>query len=287
MKENAQPNVARVSVDEGMGSEPDLPTNRDIKRSMSVEIIPSLKPIEIDITDDSADKMPPPPVPGKKKKAPKQSNLDVPADPTQQIPLRVTRSKIKKEKPSIGKAVSSKELQKSVETDDNPIQKSISESVLHDQTQKVNDTTTASLASKKGSKKKYPMPILVKIEKLSIEEIKKVPSPPKTVMPSTSDAVLPHNDNENIPPLESAEKTRSFPINETVTINTNLPVNETVTLATNVNETYNKNMHDSLMTEDNDEDSMEQPLSQIKESNKVDHHPQLPIKLKTKNEVFK
>lgn len=287
MKENAQPNVARVSVDEGVGSEPDLPKNRDVKRSMSVEIIPSLKPIEIDITDDSADKMPPPPIPGKKKKAQKQSNIDIPVDPTQPMPVRVTRSKIKKEKPSIGKADSSKELQKPVEAEDNLIQKSVSESVLHDQTQKVNDTTATSLASKKVSKKKYPMPILVKIEKLSIEEIQKVPSLPKAVMSSTSDAELPKNDDENIPPIESAEKTRSFPINETVTINSNLPVNETVTLATNVNETYNKNMHDSLMTEDNDEDSMEQPLSQIKENNKVDHHPQLPIKLKTKNEVFK
>ncbi|KAL7041545.1 hypothetical protein ACKWTF_000815 [Chironomus riparius] len=283
LKENAQP--AHVSTDEGMqtGSEPDLTAVRDIKRSMSVEIIPSSKPIQIDITDDSSDKMPPPPIPIKnKKKAPKQAILELPTDPTQALPVRVTRSKIKKEKPSIGKTVSSKELQQPIVEEENHIRKSMSESVLQNQTQKVNDTI-ASLASKKGAKKKYPLPILVKIERISTEEVQKITSPSNVEMEP------PHNDNENIPPAESAEKQQNFLINETVTISTNLPVNETVTLATNVNanETYNKNMHDSLMTEDNDEESsMELAPEKIKENKKIDHHPQLPLKLKTKNEVF-
>jgi len=265
-------------MDEGiqMGSEPDLAAGREIKRSMSVEIIPSIKPVEIDITDDSADKMPPPPIPGKKKKAQKQSSQEV--SPDLPLQMRITRSKIKKEKPSIGKSISSKELQKPADDENNQIKKSISESVLHDDTQKINDTTTA---SKKGCKKKYPLPILIKLEKLSIENVQ------ETASPSNVEMASPQND-ENIPPIQVAEKEQNFPMNETVTINTNLPVNETVTLANNVNETYNKNVHDSLMTEDNDEDtSMELPLAQIKEKNKVDHHPQLPLKLKTKNEVFK
>ena len=262
LKENAQPNNQdeRISVDEGiqMGSEPDLTTGKDkeIKRSMSVEVI-QVKPVEIDITDDSVEKMPPPPIPVKKKKAQKQGSHDLPADQIQPMPVRITRSKIKKEKTSIGKSVSSKELQNPVVNEDNHIQKSISESVIQNETHKVNDTTTSSVAAKKGTKKKYPIPILVKIERTSTEE-----NVPKTASPSNAE--VPNNDAEKSPPpVEKVEKEINFPINETVTINTNLPVNQTITLANNVNETYNKNIHDSLMTDDNDEDtSMELPLAQ-------------------------
>lgn len=299
-KENTQPNNQneRLSVDEGiqMGSETDLriPEKNGFKRSQSVEIVPT-KPVEIDITDErDIEKMPPPPIPVKnnKKKAQKQSSQETPVDPAQPIPVRFTRSKIKKEKPSIGRTVSSKELpttSKSTE-EEMPIQKSASESILENQSKIINEST---MSKKAGNKKKYPMPILIKMERVSSEET----ASNNIVEPAHADEIS-NTDTENIPPLEQqpktsqhkqsdSEKDQNFPINETVTINTNLPVNQTVTLANNVNETYNKNMHDSLMTEDNDEDvSMEVPLVQLKEknTNKV-APPQLPLKFK-KNEVF-
>lgn len=294
-KENTRPN--NQDVDEGVGSMPDLRTK---ERSMSVEIIPS-KPVEIDITEEKdTDKMPPPPIPVKgKKKAPKQQNVEIPADPTQPIPVRFTRSKIKKEKPSIGKTKSLKDVgsSKSSEDEAQTVKKTASETII---STKSND----SVASKKGTKKNYPMPILVKIERDSgaastSSELNDNAANAENIPPSTG--------SNDISPKTSVEVPQAAPVmNETVTLTSNLPANQTVTLTSNFvmnetynknpsetynknpNETYNKGPNDSLMTEDNDDDvSMETPLVQLADHKQKGAMPQaLPLKFK-KNEVFK
>lgn len=224
----------RKSPDEGIQSA--TQSENDLagagKRSNSVEcLIP--KAVEIDVTsEDDNDKMPPPAIPKKTaKKTRTKQKKQVEEAPVEEPPkgvLRVTRSKIKQEKISI-------EMNPTIETTEI-------------------DTTSAG-GSKKG-KKKYPMPILVKIE-ASEEYSEKcsVDSLPVFAGDATFDVPAPV-------------------MNETVTISAN--PNTTVTLE--------KNLHDSLMTEDNDEDE-DIPLVKPKQQKKT--MPPLPaLKLK-KNEVFK
>lgn len=262
LKENSIPKKSEQSV-------------VDDRRSASVEIIAN-KPVEIDITNDDSDRSMPPPLPPKQKRGrPKKNNE------TDQGPLpRFTRSKIKKEKPSMEKAQSSKQLTSESSQSNMPLRKSNSDSsVLLKQNKtaasssmKGNDETVAASEKtihKKGEKKKYPIPMLIKMEKLSDTKATEEKEEEK---------------------LEAADKTFDFPINEAVSSGApNIINNETITLApANVNETITleKNPHDSLMTEDNDEDeddgeaSMYVPLSKYK----TNPLPQLNLK---KNEVFK
>lgn len=289
LKENSQPIVKRTSVDEGvhMSGESDVQSERNDGRSMSVEFVPS-KPIQIDITADD-DKMPPPPLPTKKKTRTKQKQgmkqADLPADP---IP-RVTRSKIKTEKQSIDKSASTSTGNKSKDIVDNScIQKSIADTTT------MNETT-----SKKGKTKKYPMPIIVKTERLSTESDKEDVSAPLETLKEYK------NSSKEIHKGKSLEQTAApstalqnieVPMNETVTISKNTPANETVTIENRVmNETVtlekNPNPHDSLMTEDNDEDEIinePSPPVAVQKINKKSSTTQQPLPLKLKkNEVFK
>lgn len=260
----------------------------NLRRSQSVEIIPT-KPVEIDITHDDSDRMPPPPLPPKQKKTKAKKHEEI--DPTKPLPLRVTRSKIKKEKVSVDKTQSEATMQEVNTTA--AVRKSQSEnSVL----QKTVDTT---VTQSKGKAKKYPMPILVKIERTS-EELKakkrskeKQPveeAPKRSEEVPVADKKSIENE-EVISPLNQVNnQTFDLPnANETVTISPALINNETITLeqapAGNINNetvTLDRNPNDSLMTEDNDEEenaSMNIPLAQV---------APVPLQLKLKkNEVFK
>ena len=150
------------------------------------------------------------------------------------------------------KSHSSQQLEHSETSKAMTLRKSASESVIGH----TNETVTAEKApeaQKKGEKKKYPMPMLIKLE----EPVK--------------------DKKESLKTSDAADKTFNLPAinNETITVAQaqTTPLNETVTLE--------KNPHDSLMTEDNDEDeegeaSMHVPLAM----------PAPSLKLK-KNEVFK
>lgn len=274
---------------------------KSISRSNSVEIV-STKPIEIDVSDESIDEMPPPALPVKKTKTrtKKNGNANIlPVDPTQPLPMRVTRSKIKTEKQSLTKTsglsaplvVSSSEPIQNEKGKSIQLNKATSESILSNET-RTNETIQSETGSKKG-KKKYPMPILVKIEPKNDKKslvatpvVEKASIPLEEEVPKTIESKLSNSPDVNN--QHQSEGARSLPINETVTISSNLPADQTVTLATYVNNetvTIEKSAHDSLMTDDNDDDtSMNAPLAQIKKKNTVP--PPLPLKLK-KNEVFK
>lgn len=184
-------------------------------------------------------------------------------------PLRITRSKIKQEKPSLGSSsVEPKQVEKTV------LENTVAEVTI---STKSNDTVT----TKEKKKKKYPMPILIKLEPTeSVADVAAVDSP------TPAD---PHvNDTFNVPLVA----------NETITLSNNEgpALNETVTVLReslhdnpNATVTIERNAHESLMTEDNDEDEpstqgnlMAPPLTK--------KMPQLllksDMKLK-KNEVFK
>lgn len=269
LKENSNP-ASYQKVPEDIAKE-------NVRRSQSVEIIPT-KPVEIDITlDDSGrTQMPPPPLPLKQKKTRAKKNEET--DPTKPLPLRVTRSKIKKEKVSVDKTQSETTVQEINSTA--PVRKSQSENSV------LQKTVETSVSQPKG-KKKYPVPFLIKIEreskdKKSIEE--KQPEP--VVKPIDENAKQTEEINS---PLHQVNETFNLPnANQTDTISTAVN-NETITLATvaniinNETVTIDKNPNDSLMTEDNDDEeeraSMNVPLS---------HLSAVPptIKLK-KNEVFK
>jgi hypothetical protein len=254
--------------------------DNDDRRSASVEII-NTKPVEIDITKDEANiMMPPPELPPKQnhKGRTQKPPADLPIDPTQPLPIRVTRSKVKKEKQSIEKATSETFVSKNANAAS--VRKSNSENILP---QSKADEITSEVANKtnnkKNDKKKYPMPILIKLELDDETASTKKKEVNISKEPSMNQAVGTPN------------QTFDVPVNETVTISTAASINnETITLATNqnVNETVvleKNDRHDSLMTEDNDEDeaevSMNVPLSQLQKA------PTLPsLKLK-KNEVFK
>lgn len=275
IKENKEPeqenngNNKRKSPDEGIQSatesDPEARASSErggaSKRSNSVEVIHA-KTVEIDITSgDDFEKMPPPPPKKASKKTrtkqKKQVEEVVPEEPQPGM-LRVTRSKIKQEKISIDKAPA---VTPEVET--------TVQSASDIDSTKVSDTG----ATKKGAKKKYPMPILVKIE--NHEEIAKKLSAPAV----------------ESPPVEVCNATFNVPaVNETVTLGLAPIMNETVTISSNPNATVTiekENMHDSLMTEDNDdEDNEETPLSMLKVQNTKPLPPVPALKLK-KNEVFK
>lgn len=224
------------------------------RRSASVEIIAS-KPVEIDITHDDSDRsMPPPPLPPKQKRVRSKKNPENEEQP------RFTRSKIKKEKPSMEKAHSSQELEASKST---TVRKSVSESILGQSKINTNETVTAEKnaeTQKKGEKKKYPMPMLIKLE----EPVK--------------------DKKDSLKKSDAADKTFNLPVNENAINNETItvaqaptPFNETVTLE--------KNPHDSLMTEDNDEDDEGEPSMYVPLSH-LTKQPAMPLKLK-KNQVFK
>jgi hypothetical protein len=244
-------------------------------RSQSVEIIPT-KPVEIDITHDDSDRMPPPPLPPKQKKTKAKKNEEV--DPTQPLPLRVTRSKIKKEKVSVGKTQSESAIKEAPVA----VRKSQSDTSV------LQKTVETSVTQSKGKPKKYPMPILVKIERKSEDVVpaKEAPVPASTDKKSV-EKKPDENEEINSPTNQVNNETFNLPSgDQTVTIGPAIN-NETITLesapAGNVNETITLDRNqDSLMTEDNDEEenaSMNIPLSQISAV------PQA-LKLK-KNEVFK
>lgn len=274
---------SRESLKENSIPKKSTPTDNDddsARRSASVEIIAN-KPVEIDITNDDSDRsMPPPPLPPKQKRGRPKKNIECDQGP------RFTRSKIKKEKPSMEKSQSSQQLPSESSLSSKPVRKSASDSsVLLNQNNakpstKVNDeavdkTIDKTIDKKKGEKKKYPMPMLIKMEKLSdaTESLK----------------ISEKEEEEEVEKSEAADKTFDFPVNEPVTLEA-VPNNETITLSNapaNVNETVTleRNPHDSLMTEDNDDEdegeaSMYVPLSKFK----TNPLPQLKLK---KNEVFK
>jgi hypothetical protein len=260
-RESLKENRANNSQQNLSLREPDLNSDR---RSQSVEIIP-VRPLEIDITDEDKIKttdavMGPPPVPVKKtrQRVQKTKSADIPEDPSQPIPLRVTRSKIKKEKKSVDAVVvTNNEL-----------------STLTDETKTIQDQSVD--AVKKPVKKKYPMPILVKIE-----DLKEKPSTQKPEllekMPEPEVEIATNND-----------QTFNVAENEKITISSN-PSSyqiETFSMKNNETITLEKNPHESLMTEDNDDDegnaSMNMPLAQVAQQ------VPLPPNLKYKNkEVFK
>lgn len=184
-------------------------------------------------------------------------------------PLRITRSKIKQEKPSLGtSSVELKQIEKTI------LENTVAEVTI---TTKSNETVT----TKEKKKKKYPMPILIKLEPTeSVPDVAAVDSP------TTADPQV--NDTFNVPLV----------VNETITLSNNdgSALNETVTVTRdslhdnpNATVTIERNAHESLMTEDNDED---EPLSQetLMAPPLTKKMPQLllksDMKLK-KNEVFK
>lgn len=121
------------------------------------------------------------------------------------------------------------------------------------------------------------MPILVKIE-------------PDKIQSSASEDDLPLSEIKKSTTVSSTQACNETfdvlpPVNETVTVAP--AMNETVTLAksdSNSAATLPRNPHDSLMTEDNDEDvSMEELLPPLPK--KQLPPPPVPLKLK-KNEVF-
>lgn len=259
LKENSIPKSSAVAIPAPVEKPvaPNLSVD-SVRRSASIEIIP-VKQVEIDITHNDSDLMKPPPsLPPKAQNKPRnrknnQKTEDV--NPTQPLPIRVTRSKIKKEKPSIERSQSNVEA--SVKDNEATLREVVSDYSVLTQSKTNNNEN-----KKQKEKKKYPMPMLIKIER-------------------TSD--------------KKEDETFDVPINnQTVTIENNQPnSNETITLGKAsegnvVNETVTlaKNPHDSLMTEDNSEDenndSMNVPLSKLHE--KPVELP--PLKLK-KNEVFK
>lgn len=278
IKENKEPeleistnkNQKRKSPDEGIQSatESDAGSERGgaSKRSNSVELI-AAKAVEIDITSgDDFDKMPPPAVPKKTKKTrtkqKKQVEEVAPEDPQPGM-LRVTRSKIKQEKISIDKAPAPL-----------PEVDSVLQSTSEIDSTKANETAP----SKRGRPaKKYPMPILVKIE--NTEEVAKKLSAAAVDSPEVVES----------PPVAACDATFNVPTavaNKTVSLEAAPAMNETVTISQNPNATVtiSQNPHDSLMTEDNDDDDEEVPLSTLKSQKPLPPMPALKLK---KNEVFK
>lgn len=278
IKENKTPangeSEKRKSPDEGIQSavESEVGSARSSKRSNSVEVI-SKKLVEIDLTanETSLEAMPPPKVAVKKTRTKqKQPTPVIETESTGEV--RITRSKIKQEKLSIPAKSSEITIPKKVEPElsvlqADPLQKS-----------KVLLTANESVASKKA-KKKYPLPMLIKVEPEEMAAFRvgstKKSQPEKVEQPlvqperaqssEAQDQIC--NDTFNVPPAMNT------------TVNVATVADTTVTLT--------RNVHDSLMTEDNDEEadvSMEvlpPPLPPKKQP-----LPVSALKLK-KNEVFK
>lgn len=182
-------------------------------------------------------------------------------------PLRITRSKIKQEKPSLGS--SSLEIK--------PVEKTVLENTVAEVTMSTTKSNETVTTIKEKKKKKYPMPILIKLEP---------DSAPAAVDSPTTDPQV--NDTFNVPLIA----------NETITLSNNKSpaLNETVTITTeskdenpNATVTIDRNAHDSLMTEDNDDDELSSQETQMappltKKMPQLLLKPEMKLK---KNEVFK
>lgn len=275
IKENKEPekpvNQKRKSPDEGIQSACDSPSSeRASKRSNSIEVISS-KIVEIDLSNiDDNERMPPPSL---TKKGGKKATSVVPEVDAAKG-LRVTRSKIKQEKVSmtpqpsfIQSAISATSTAVSAPLEvmaPPPVPAPVVMAPPSvDTTLKTNETVDGK------KKKKYPMPILIKMERVSDENSSRKNSKNSGKMPVTSPSVQPSDETFNIPAAGSNETFQIAPAT------TEAGPDTTVTLSRNPNE--------SLMTEDNDDEpAIEQP-------------PPLPPKPKTqtgsamklkKNEVF-
>lgn len=266
VKENETPAIAgtekRKSPDEGIQSAPEseVGSTRNSKRSNSVEVI-SKKLVEIDLTtEEVVVEMMPPPKAVVKKTRTKQKQPPPVVEAEKPSGLRITRSKIKMEKLSMSE-ISLAKKDEPLDTQSDPVLKVKSVNPINE-----------SVASKKP-KKKYPMPMLIKVEPEESPAIKLVS--PEVVGNTVEEQKQAEaesqicNDTFNVPAVMNTTVTVAQPF---------IDPNTTVTLA--------KNVHDSLMTEDNDEDadvSMEvlppplPPKKQLK--------PAPAMKLK-KNEVF-
>lgn len=236
------------------------------KRSESVEIIGASKIVEIDMTkDDDVDKMPPPSMPITKTKSKRinksKQTKDDKSDGENSIIL--PQSEIKKEKVSIETTITNQTQ---------IISESGSSTFSATMIQQSTICETTTVKGKKG-KKKYPMPMLVKMEPDEVPKIAEVAK--------SSSASNEHLINETFD-VQKAQP------NQTVTLASGA-MNETVTLETNVEKkSSDRNLHDSLMTEDNDDEDAEEEnaasatfaIPEIR-----DEPPPLPPK-KKHNEVF-
>lgn len=263
VKENRLPESIE---DEGIQSARESEVSaKNSKRSNSVEVI-SAKLVEIDITssDDVGNKMPPPQVPRKmsKKQRPKLVEDEVAAAVGS---LRITRSKIKKEKVStladepVAEASSSNKT-KIVDTTVSKkakVRTAITTSVTK---QRINDSFC---------QQRYPMPILIKLEKTATDD-----QEPQHETPEECAASDPNCN-------------ATFDIEPTVIGTVAIAPAQTSPPNPNATVTLSQNPHDSLMTEDNDDDGAESlkdlppPLPAKKKT------PQVPVIPLKKHEVFK
>lgn len=275
IKENKEPekatNQKRKSPDEGIQSACDSPSSeRASKRSNSIEVI-SAKIVEIDLSHvDDNEIMPPPLLKKSNKKAAPSKMSAVPEPETSKV-LRVTRSKIKQEKISIAPpppftagtisatstAVSAPEVMAA------PVVVPVIMApppAPADSTLRTNETVDG-----KRPKKKYPMPILIKMERFSDE----LPSCKESKNSNQIPPVQPSNETFNIPAEGANETFQIAPATDGTGPNT------TVTLSRNPNE--------SLMTEDNDDEAAMELPPPVPPKPKT--QPGSAMKLK-KNEVF-
>lgn len=156
------------------------------------------------------------------------------------------------------------------------VEKTIHENTVAEVTMSTKSNETV---IKEKKKKKYPIPILIKIE--PTDNVPEVNADSPTANPQA-------NDTFNVPLLA----------NETITLSNNMipALNETVTVTRaslngnpNATVTIEGNAHESLMTEDNDDDEQSSQETQMAPplSKKM---PQLLLKSEMKlkkNEVFK
>lgn len=291
IKENKEPekpiNQKRKSPDEGIQSSCDSPSSeRASKRSNSVEVI-SAKIVEIDLSNvDDNEKMPPPSLTkkGNNKKASQSTLSSVPEPETSKV-LRVTRSKIKQEKVSIAPQVSftSNTISATSTAISAPVLPApaavMSPEVMAppaaivpvvmapppapvDATLKINETVEG-----KKPKKKYPMPILIKMERVSEEFPSRKNSKKMDQAPVTSPPVQPNDETFNIPAGDANETFQIAPAGA--------GPDTTVTLS--------KNPHDSLMTEDNDDEAALELPPPLPPKPKIQSGSAMKLK---KNEVF-
>ncbi|CAO1325447.1 unnamed protein product [Diamesa serratosioi] len=240
----------RNSPDEGIQSacEADLVIKKSSSRSNSIEIINIKPPVEIDITVKKSRT--------KQKAQPTSDSSEIASVISTEVvrePLRITRSKIKQEKPSIGGLV------EKIINDNTVAEVTLS-------TKSSNETVT-----KEKKKKKYPMPILIKLE------------PEVTEDPPIADSQA--NDTFNVPAIANETITITPALNETITVVTRSSLNEN---NPNTTVTIERNAHESLMTEDNDDDeqSAQEPQMAPPLTKKMPKLLQKTEMLLKKNEVF-
>lgn len=285
----------RQSPDES--SPPPPPPKSTGTHNSSIEIIPT-KPVQIELLSDSdgADKMPPPlaPVPKKTKRvAKKASTVTVPEIESE--PIRITRSKIKKEKPSLIIDESSV-LTETTTIMPELIQTRVTRSKSSDiqqqlvQSEPIKAPTPipeptlaepdiAPEATKKTKKKKKcPMPMLIKTEKLS-----------ESSMPQNKedDPIL--NETYNMPPLKDINTIDNKQLNDKQT--TKITKNKKDD--TNEDEMAMSENNDTFVTANGNETvtvAITETINNQKGIELIDNNNQLisnipQIKLK-KNEVF-